>query len=284
MFQCIIHRSIFITAMFYIGCAQANYQAEHHTNFDENMRYQFVEDQKYAHLLSQCLPFQPLLQAMLQGDYPYQLLLVDDSSSPYIVIKSTGNYVYVLGSPSNEQLDTILQELSAYKDLVLLCDESLQSYFIQHGFTIQPRIELEYQDHFNLTQKQVPAGFTIQPLDLALFKQSPWFGFLASTAGGSQRFLDVAFGFALVNEQGVSVAQAYGAFIGNGACEIGIVTHPDYRGNGYIMYPAIATMQECLARNLRPIWSCNSENIASLKTAHKLGFSIERHYVFLKKN
>lgn len=288
VFTCKMSRLFFITMIFYAHCAQANYQAERF-DFDENIRYQFIENQTIACRLSHSdfasLPFQPLLQAMLQGSYPYQLLSVsDDTISPYVVIKSTANYAYIVGKPHAEELGNIIQKLSIYKNVAVLCDESLQSYFVQHGFSVQPRIELEYQYDFDVVQKEMPEGLIVKPLDLALLKQSPWFGFLASVAGGAKRFLEVGFGFALVNEQGVSVAQAYGVFVSHGACEIGVVTHPDHRGKGYILYPAIAAIQECLVRNFTPIWSCNSENIASLKTAHKLGFTIKRHYIFLKKS
>ena len=283
-----IKTSIFIAMIFYAHCMQAHYQAER-CDFDESIRYQFIEDQVIAYSLSPndfaLLPFQPLLQAMLQGSYPYQLLSVsDDTISPYVMIKSTANYAYIIGKPHAEELGEIMQKLLSYKNVAVVCDESLQSYFVQHGFSVQPRIELEYQSDFEVIQKEMPLGFTVKPLDLTLLKQSSWFGFLVSVAGGAKRFLERGFGFALVNEQGFSVAQAYGVFIGDGTCEIGVVTHPDHRGKGYILYPVIATIQECLARNLTPVWSCNSENIASLKTAHKLGFIIKRHYIFLKKN
>ena len=285
-----VRAGLFIFAAVLFSCGvQANYQAEHYVEFDETMRYQFMPqqddiDQLPEGLYPSVLPYQPLLQGMLQGIMPYQLLAISaDDESPYFLIKSTGSYVYLVGYPDEYQLDVILQKLSNYKNIVLICDEWLQSYFVQHGFVFQPRIEFEYDYYHDLVQKEVPAGFTVQPLDIKLLRQSPWYGFIASVHAGAQNFLDKAFGFALVNEEGVSVAQAYGAFIGGGECEIGVITHPDHRGKGYVIYPAIATIQESLARGLTPAWSCNSENIASYKTAHKLGFTIKRHYVFLKK-
>ncbi len=267
---------------------ESNYQAEHHVDFDETMRYQFVDNQKdlfnFDKKFYLGLPFQPLLQAMLEGVMPYDFLdLSIDDQNPYLLIKSTANYVYLLGKPNQDQLEAILLALSQYKGLALICDESLQSYFVQHGFSLQSRMEFEYAGNKELMQNDLPEGFQVQPLNLALFKQSAWYGFIASIYAGPQRFLDKGFGFALVDEAGNSVAQAYGTFIGNGLCEIGIVTHPDHRGKGYILYPAIALIQECFARGIKPVWSCNVENIASFKTAHKLGFKIKRHYAFLKK-
>lgn len=101
--------------------------------------------------------------------------------------------------------------------------------------------------------------------------------------GGSEKILETIFAFALVDENGISIAQAYGTMVGNDSCEIGVIINPDYRGKGYIVYPAIKVIEKCLDLNLKPVWSCNTENIASLKTALKLGFTIKRHYAFLKK-
>ncbi|MBX9838549.1 MAG: GNAT family N-acetyltransferase, partial [Silvanigrellaceae bacterium] len=132
-------------------------------------------------------------------------------------------------------------------------------------------------------EKELPEGCTVQLCDKNLLQQSPWFACLSLAAGGSNNFLENCFGYALVDEQGNWLAQAYGAFIGGDECEIGIITHPDHRGKGYIFYPLYAVMQECLNQDLVPVWSCNTENIASLKTALKFGFKINRHYAFLKR-
>jgi RimJ/RimL family protein N-acetyltransferase len=279
---------LFSITIIFTHVIQSNYQAEHYVEFDETMRYQFVDNQNDSVSFDKKfylgLPFQPLLQAMLQGVMPYEFLDVSNhDQNPYVLIKSTANYVYLVGKPNQDQLEAILLALSQHKGLALICDESLQSYFVQHGFSLQSRMEFEYAGNKELQQNDIPEGFQVQPLNLALFKQSTWYGFIASIYAGPQRFLDKGFGFALVDDAGNSVAQAYGTFIGNGLCEIGIVTHPDHRGKGYIVYPAIAVIQECFARGITPVWSCNVENIASFKTAHKLGFKIKRHYVFLKK-
>lgn len=284
-----LRASLFACIAVIFSCGvQAKYHAENYIDFDESFRYQFIQADEicfnqFNKELCLSLPFQPLLQGMFEGIMPHQLLLIDrDSQSPYVLIKSTASYAYLAGFPSKEQLSKIVDELAEYAGVILICGESLQSYFVQHGFSIQPRMEFEYPIGHQIIQKDLPVGFSIKPLDIALFKQSSWFGFLSLVQGGAQRFLDIGFGFALVNDEGVSVAQAYGAFLGNGLCEIGVVTHPDYRGNGYILHPAIAVIQQCLARNLKPMWSCNSENVASYKTALKLGFKIKRHYAFLK--
>lgn len=277
----------YLVVVLYSVTVYGAYQFEHYQPYDDTRSYTCMQ---IANLIPDVLqdslsslPFQPLLQGILSGVYPYEQYIIAEDAS-WILIKSTSSYAYLLGNNLKTQaLDAILEYLTGYKSLVLICDESLQTYFMQHGFTPQPRMELMHDMSADMIQPSVLDNFTVQPLDVHLLKQSPWYGFLTTTIGGAQKFVDIAFGYAIVDAQGKSVAQAYGAFIGNGLCEVGIVTHPDYRGKGYIIYPLYALMQECLQRNLTPVWSCNTENKASFKTAVKFGFNVHRHYVFLKK-
>lgn len=279
-------KKIMMIACLLTGMVFANYQAEHYEECDETRQYQYlqVDADWYNFLRSKFmdLPFQPLLQGMLIGDYPCELCVVAHDNN-WVLIQSSSSYVYLAGYYlQDDELDLIWGYLESYKKLIIVCHESLQAYFVKKGLTIQPRIEFKHYDDFASNELEIPQGFSVQRLDMQLFRQSPWYGFLASIAGGPAAFLEKSFGYALVDADGNSVAQAYGAFIGDNECEIGIVTHPDYRGKGYITYPLQAVIDECIERDITPMWSCNSENIASLKTAMKFGFTIHRHYVFLK--
>jgi len=282
-----IQKVAVFSIIFFSLSIQTCYQGQNDIDCDEVQRHQLVGNldlvKQFGPLFFERLPFQTLLQGLISGQHPYQMVLCDQhSQSPYVLIKSMANYIYLVGMPHAEQLTKILAVLSDYKNLNLICEESLQGYFLQHGFAVQSRIELAYRPDFEFVVKDLPAGFSVQPLDMQLLQESAWIDFLVCMHGGAQRFLDISFGYALVNDQGISVAQAYGVFVGNGLCEVGIVTNPEHRGKGYILFPTVALLQKCHELGLQPVWNCNAENIASLKTALKLGFIIKRHYAFLK--
>lgn len=56
--------------------------------------------------------------------------------------------------------------------------------------------------------------------------------------------------------------------------EIGIKTFEDYRRKGLAYVSACAYIEECLENGFDPIWSCFSENSASVSLAEKLGYEI----------
>ena len=60
--------------------------------------------------------------------------------------------------------------------------------------------------------------------------------------------------------------------VGGGEAEVDIFTEEKYRRRGYAQWAACAFIEECLARNLTPSWSCWPEREASYALAKKLGF------------
>lgn len=53
---------------------------------------------------------------------------------------------------------------------------------------------------------------------------------------------------------------------------LGINTLKNYWGNGYASKAVSACIKNMLANNVCPLWSCNADNIASIKLAEKVGF------------
>ncbi len=54
--------------------------------------------------------------------------------------------------------------------------------------------------------------------------------------------------------------------------EIGINTLPSHRGKGYAAQAAARCVQNILFSGKTPLWSCEAMNLASIKTAEKVGF------------
>lgn len=73
----------------------------------------------------------------------------------------------------------------------------------------------------------------------------------------------------------VSVASIY--FAGDRYEEVGVVTEADSRGHGLSGACAAKVCEEVMRRGHRPSWVASSENTASLRVAHKLGFSTTGH-------
>jgi len=77
---------------------------------------------------------------------------------------------------------------------------------------------------------------------------------------------------AFIDGRLVSIACTF--FVGDQYEEIGVVTDPAFRGLGLSAACAGALCQDIQARGRRPSWSTPPDNIASLRVAEKLGFTV----------
>jgi predicted GNAT family acetyltransferase len=55
-----------------------------------------------------------------------------------------------------------------------------------------------------------------------------------------------------------------------------VETLPEHRGKGYALAAAAAMIHVAVASGLTPVWSCRRENVASVRLAERLGFSVSR--------
>jgi RimJ/RimL family protein N-acetyltransferase len=72
--------------------------------------------------------------------------------------------------------------------------------------------------------------------------------------------------------EGSLASMAFCSFRFDDQLEIGVETRAEYRGRGYALHAACALIDECIAQDLEPVWSCRKENKASYRLAQALGF------------
>jgi GNAT superfamily N-acetyltransferase len=82
---------------------------------------------------------------------------------------------------------------------------------------------------------------------------------------------DPRFGVRLMKGEAV-ISECTAVFVGRGEAEIDIHTDENHRKLGLGTLTASAFLEECLARGLRPSWTCWPEREASIALAKKLGF------------
>jgi RimJ/RimL family protein N-acetyltransferase len=101
-----------------------------------------------------------------------------------------------------------------------------------------------------------------------------------SAHGSGGAFLEHALGLCLMRGDEI-VAEAYAPFIGGGVAEVGVVTAEAHRGHGFAPI-AIAFLAETLAeRGLGMYWSCDADNVPSIRVADKVGFGAPRPFSLL---
>jgi len=103
--------------------------------------------------------------------------------------------------------------------------------------------------------------------------ESAW---ISKTWGGPQGLATSGFGWgAFVAGELASVACTF--FLGETYEEIGVVTEPRFRGSGLSTACARALCNDIRARGHQPSWTTSPDNLASVRVAEKLGFTVQRN-------
>jgi len=75
-----------------------------------------------------------------------------------------------------------------------------------------------------------------------------------------------------VERNGELASMAFSSFRFDQQLEIGVETRAQFRGQGYALHATSAMLDQCLAADLEPLWSCRKENAGSYRLAMSLGF------------
>lgn len=235
----------------------------------------------YNILAQDQLPNYSMLQSILENKAPGQVIEIGQGK----LVRSNCSFAFLLGQPTTTDLLQIADILRQMPVLRLVCDPLYHRFLVQQGFNLCPRIELQFPKNYLVKPVSLPAGLKVQKVNCAqVLDQCCWRDRVLDWYGSLEAFLRQGFVFIVLNAENKILAESYGAFIGGGACEIGIASHPDYRKQGYAKIAAEYAVSECQALGLEPKWSCDCANIGSLKTALKVGFDIKQYYVFVTKN
>jgi RimJ/RimL family protein N-acetyltransferase len=76
-------------------------------------------------------------------------------------------------------------------------------------------------------------------------------------------------------------SEAYAVFFGGGRVEIGVITHEEYQRRGCAYVTCQHLIRLCEAQGYPTYWSCEQDNVASVATARKLGYQVQRAYQWL---
>lgn len=134
----------------------------------------------------------------------------------------------------------------------------------------------------------LPEGYQLQRIDRALLKDpemtfpaplSDWFDY-EEMWGSVDNFLANGVGFCILQGREVVAYCTSDCAAGN-QIDVGIITAPSHRRQGLATLAVAATVEHCLSHGFQVIgWHCNAENVASWKTAEKVGFERNREYAY----
>lgn len=138
---------------------------------------------------------------------------------------------------------------------------------------LQTRVNFRFSRH-KYTQMQLPPlpeGFAIEPVTDDCFNVFEGSVVPSGFWNNSQEFVRYGAGFCAKRGEEI-VSTAFSAFLLDGYLELGIETHPAYRGQGLAAHCCAALINYSLMKGLEPVWACRLGNTQSYRLALRLGF------------
>jgi GNAT acetyltransferase len=219
---------------------------------------------------------------VLERRMPGQVWVDDPSAPRTAVVMSDADFCLAFGEPQPELVRKSLPAMIAGNhaekpELWATTDEWAAAL----SFLGEPRKRNEY--HFtglpSASARPLPAGYRLIPIDVGIARMfqgavDPWV--VNAVWGGPERFVEQAFGWAVLTANGALASFCTVCAIGGGEAEVEIGTNPAHRRRGLALATGARFIEDCLARGLTPAWTCATGNAGSERLADLLGFRFTR--------
>ena len=129
--------------------------------------------------------------------------------------------------------------------------------------------------------RRLPTGLELRQIDRQLIEQCEWRSDMEFYCGSLDNFLVNGLGLCMMQGDEI-IVEAYVSSFGDTHAEIGAVTRAPYRGHGYAPIACAYLIRACEQRGYHAYWSCDADNMASIRIARKLGFRQEKTYRILE--
>ena len=230
------------------------------------------------------LSVQAVLERSVSGE-----VWVDDARNPQAAFILTPEGQYLAGDPDNPAFRQALAErlLTTMPVVnVTYSPDAWESTFpalLPCKFARPyPRLYYSFRD-FLLPdwRTRIPLGYEMVRVDQAFLARKDLVN-LDDVREWTSSWTDFArdgFGFCLLHGTTI-VSHCLADCVSGSRCEVGIVTHRDYRRRGLGTLAVAATVEYCLKRHLPTIgWHCLANNRGSQRVAEKVGFGLAGTYV-----
>jgi RimJ/RimL family protein N-acetyltransferase len=250
------------------------------------------------------MDFSLSVQAAIEGNNPGRIF-VDDTRHPNTGLALTVEGYLLAGESENLETNVALHKLlkeRIFTGEIFVNGDSSMSLAV-HPDSWEARLpelipthDAEKSDRFHYLcrnlkldgRKVIPRGYSIQRVDQALLHESEvvFTGMVREWMDVEQmweteeNFLAKGISYVGVFDRKVVSWCSPDCVAGN-QMDIGIFTHPAHRRKGVAAAVVAATVEDCFDHGYTAVgWHCNAGNVASWKTAEKVGFERNREYTY----
>lgn len=262
--------------------------------------YQFER----ARPLFQGFDYSLSIHAAIAGNNPGRIF-VDDLRDPHTALALTVEGYLLAGDHDNVEthaaLGRLFQERIFTGEVFVNGDWSVSLAVDPQAWEARlpeliPTHEVEKNERYHYLcqavtfdwRRHLPAGCTVRRVDRALLDGGgivfpdvlrDWVDF-EQTWWTEENFLSKGVGFAALCEDEV-VAWCVADCVAGDRVDVGVITHPARRRQGWATIAVAATVEHCLAQGFSAVgWHCNADNVASWRTAERVGFERNRAYAY----
>lgn len=198
-------------------------------------------------------------------------------------------FAFLYGACDNSFFEAIYDMfLSSYSNLsrrfILFSANSrvIEFFRNKHDIVFGKRYHFEYPPENLFIRGEIRPGYRICQLNKDMFhtiqgRITPRFSWRDAS-----EFLKHGMGYCVLHQK-KAVSWAFSAAVSSDELDIGIETVSDFRHMGLGLAAAEKMIQFCFEQHKRPVWSCDVNNIASQKTAEKLGFVKHSEYITIRR-
>lgn len=258
---------------------------------------------EYARVRPLCTPLihHLTIDAIGSGVTPGQIW-VDDVIAPQTAVCWYGHRLYLTGSATPTAQDTFRQLFqdvyipyarAQSKDVCVLhatpaWQPCLPALLITWKPIVRGRLYYRLDAHGLDWTPMLPSDYTLRPVDAALLADTTVTNLdwvteeMVSERPSLDDFLANSFGYCVQYDDKI-VAWCMSEYNTDNRCELGIATDKAHQRKGLATAVGTAVIRHALAHGLNDIgWVCWKDNLASIASAKKLGFTlIDDGYVWL---
>jgi GNAT superfamily N-acetyltransferase len=237
-------------------------------------------------LFDPMIPDHPALWAVLEGRHTGRAMVDNVEHPTQCVLRTDAALTYSSRQISQVFLHEAITRFQKVGPIWLIWQAALSTRnLVSQADEIVERLEFyDYDPHSVVLtdlRRRLPAGSELCPIDRQLIERCEWRSDIEFYCGSLDNFLVNGLGLCMMQRDEI-IVEAYVSSFGEAHAEIGAVTHEARRGHGYAPIACAYLIQACEQRGYHAYWSCDADNLASIRVARKLGFRQEQAYQVLE--